>query len=423
MWEYNYYPSTNELYHHGILGQKWGKRNGPPYPLDKSDYSAAEKKAKAAGKRVASAESDVAKTHKYIKKAESKVTKYSRKATKAGAKEDKVRARLAKDQLKLTKAENKMARARSTDALQSANNKVMKREVQVNKDRMAADKLAKKTTKLDAKTSSWEKAVSDGQKALAKAEKKLNKLDAKAAAAYKEAGMDYVSKAIRHSAMDDDWLEHHGILGMKWGKRNGPPYPLDKSDLSEAEKKAAKLDKYTSKQTEKVSKVASKNTEVLRKRALKSGLKYEKKLTKYEQGKGSYKSAVKQASKYIDNYATYEQAKDVYSQNIDRLSKMTYTDMMAEKKQYRKDTAANVAHTIAMNGAAALSSAAIQNYAGVGIRLLYIPNTSYANDKRMMNRVDKEKNSKVYDDAYQRAANEVYGGPGAPVSHPKKKHA
>lgn len=21
------------LYHHGIKGQKWGKRNGPPYPL------------------------------------------------------------------------------------------------------------------------------------------------------------------------------------------------------------------------------------------------------------------------------------------------------------------------------------------------------------------------------------------------------
>lgn len=37
--------SSDELYHHGILGQKWGKKNGPPYPLDASNHSAAEKKA------------------------------------------------------------------------------------------------------------------------------------------------------------------------------------------------------------------------------------------------------------------------------------------------------------------------------------------------------------------------------------------
>lgn len=36
---------NNELYHHGILGQRWGKRNGPPYPLKASDHSASEKKA------------------------------------------------------------------------------------------------------------------------------------------------------------------------------------------------------------------------------------------------------------------------------------------------------------------------------------------------------------------------------------------
>jgi hypothetical protein len=36
---------ANELYHHGILGQRWGKKNGPPYPLGVSDHSASEKKA------------------------------------------------------------------------------------------------------------------------------------------------------------------------------------------------------------------------------------------------------------------------------------------------------------------------------------------------------------------------------------------
>ena len=34
------------------------------------------------------------------------------------------------------------------------------------------------------------------------------------------------------------YLQHHGILGMKWGKLNGPPYPLDAEDHSKSEKKA-----------------------------------------------------------------------------------------------------------------------------------------------------------------------------------------
>lgn len=32
-------------------------------------------------------------------------------------------------------------------------------------------------------------------------------------------------------------LEHHGIRGQKWGKKNGPPYPLDYDAHSSEEKK------------------------------------------------------------------------------------------------------------------------------------------------------------------------------------------
>lgn len=34
----------------------------------------------------------------------------------------------------------------------------------------------------------------------------------------------------------DDYLSHYGILGQKWGQRNGPPYPLGGGAYTEAEK-------------------------------------------------------------------------------------------------------------------------------------------------------------------------------------------
>ena len=41
---YEINEDSDFLMHHGIKGQKWGVENGPPYPLNKKEYSALEKK-------------------------------------------------------------------------------------------------------------------------------------------------------------------------------------------------------------------------------------------------------------------------------------------------------------------------------------------------------------------------------------------
>ena len=46
LYESSYYgiqPLGDSIMHHGIRGQKWGKRNGPPYPLQNSQKSKVEK--------------------------------------------------------------------------------------------------------------------------------------------------------------------------------------------------------------------------------------------------------------------------------------------------------------------------------------------------------------------------------------------
>lgn len=81
-----WYPTqnTNELYHHGILGQRWGHKNGPPYPLDSSDHSPEEKKAM---RKAARAERSAARKQKKQVKHEIKAQK---KAEKAEAERQKV---------------------------------------------------------------------------------------------------------------------------------------------------------------------------------------------------------------------------------------------------------------------------------------------------------------------------------------------
>lgn len=49
----------------------------------------------------------------------------------------------------------------------------------------------------------------------------------------------------------EEYLAHHGILGMRWGKRNGPPYPLLRRNMTSAERKANPATESSSKEESK----------------------------------------------------------------------------------------------------------------------------------------------------------------------------
>ena len=45
--------------------------------------------------------------------------------------------------------------------------------------------------------------------------------------------------------LDQNYLSHHGILGQKWGKKNGPPYPLDSKTAERVKSKAKVIKRNT----------------------------------------------------------------------------------------------------------------------------------------------------------------------------------
>lgn len=78
---------ANELCHHGIKGQRWGERNGPPYPLKPSRHSISEKNSEYKQSIAKSRAIKASKTKKDVDSIINSMNKKDRYAVLAGSSE------------------------------------------------------------------------------------------------------------------------------------------------------------------------------------------------------------------------------------------------------------------------------------------------------------------------------------------------
>ena len=272
------------LMHHGIQGQKWGVRHGPPYPLDSKTSSNIKKGEEVKSKNNSSNKEQISKdanslmdemtywwegyaeltdtkqwnnfmSDETYKKVEEFVNSGQVSKNPAGDVFIQENIILAFNE---TMADGIDIPRTETDKkiFNSVVEKYPESEYNYSRPKFEGNKLKGFETqaeKLERERAEKEAHDKDPGVQRIRAESKIASLADQLVKA-KEKGerkliRDEIKmqkrflKTLKHSALYeivDDVLEHHGIEGQKWGIKHGPPYPLDRK-TSKAIKKSGKV--------------------------------------------------------------------------------------------------------------------------------------------------------------------------------------
>lgn len=129
----------------------------------------------------------------------------------------------------------------------------------------------------------------------------------------------------------EDYLQHWGILGMKWGQRNGPPYPLSSRQMNAKERRLNDVsDEDLSRMTER----AKQQREFVAARNELKKAEYEGKLTK-QRAKLAAKNAKLDAK--LENARKKKELKELENKNDKKNVKLDEElSLLRKKKEVRE---------------------------------------------------------------------------------------
>ena len=191
-------PSNNELYHYGVKGMRWGKHKATDSITDLIGQ----------------------KTRETVKKTESPDVAFKRALTPTQIDRIRLSAKRYSNQANFNKR-NGFYSTSSSPSLKRVRRRAKNRIIRINAAKatsaMAINKPKKVSTLRFDKTS-----IEQFFKGTNMSEKQRTEVENVSKRIIDEINAGRIN--LKHS----DHLEHHGIIGMHWGRRNGPPYPLSK---------------------------------------------------------------------------------------------------------------------------------------------------------------------------------------------------